>query len=66
MKVEELARYPVVRGESDDSCWLCLNAIASGSECLLVPKDCDETAKMDAGAPFVGFKAHRACMERVP
>lgn len=66
MTTEELAQYHTGRGETGDYCWLCMHGIAPGGECLFVPKDCEETAKMKAGAPYVYFKAHRACMELVP
>ena len=66
MTVEELARYRVVRSDSGDACFLCLQAIAPDGECLAVPENCEETDKMDAGKPYKYRKAHRACMERVP
>ena len=66
MKAEELAKYAVGHALDGDRCCLCVQAFKPAEEILLVPEDCEQTAKMHAGEPYMHRPAHRACMERVP
>jgi hypothetical protein len=47
------------------SCFLCLKNLTDGEECFLVPVNCDETAKMQAGEEYRGELGHRNCVTAI-
>ena len=66
MTADELAKYIVGIADAADRCFLCNGRFTLNEKILLVPEDCSQTARMEAGEAYAYMPAHRACMERVP
>lgn len=69
MTAEELASYESVTVGPKTAgvyCFLCRGDFEPGERALMVPSDCEETAKKDAGGPYNGLLAHVDCVRRVP
>lgn len=70
MTGKELAQYRELiitpeYGAGRATCWLCGAVFASGETALCVPADCNETEKMQRGAPYDYLLAHRACLMKI-
>ena len=67
MEAAETAVYTkVVVNQERGTCLLCVQPLAAGDLCFLVPANCNETHNMQAGQPYKGVLMHRRCMARVP
>ena len=67
MTASETALYTkVVVNQERGTCLLCVQPLAAGDLCFLVPSNCGETKKMEDGKPYRGVLMHRRCMARVP
>ena len=67
MKASETAAYTkVVVGQERGTCLLCVQPLAAGDLCFLVPANCNENHNMQAGLPYKGVLMHRRCIARVP
>jgi hypothetical protein len=56
----------VVVTQERGTCLLCVQPLAAGDLCFLVPSSCGEAEKMEAGKPYKGVLMHRRCVAGVP